>query len=260
MVFGLIHYHGTSFGGETRTRVAVLAGRHACVSFARPEDIEIMAEVCQSFMLDNGAFSAWSRGAPFDMPAYAEWVKAWRLHPGFDWYVMPDVIDDSDGSRNQAMRAEWRNHCEGEMWNEGVPVWHLHESLDLLENWARAPWPRRIAFGSSGAYADIGTQKWWGRMAEAMEVCTDSEGRPLKKLHGLRMLDNTITSLVPFASADSTNVARNMGMDKRWYGPYAPSSSYIRALVLMDRIESHASAARWHDGGGLNTRNGELFG
>ena len=47
------------------------------------------------------------------------------------------------------------------------------------------------------------------------------------------------------ASADSCNVARNIGIDKAWNGPYAPKSRHSRAIIMMDRIESHASAHRW---------------
>jgi hypothetical protein len=31
--------------------------RHAFVSFERPEQVALAAEICQSFALDNGAFS-----------------------------------------------------------------------------------------------------------------------------------------------------------------------------------------------------------
>ena len=95
----------------------------------------------------------------------------------------------------------------------GVPVWHLHESLDRLDLLANAY--SLVALGSSGEYASPDSPKWWARMAEVMEcVCID--GQPVTKLHGLRMLDPTILAHLPLASADSTNVARNIGLDSRW--------------------------------------------
>lgn len=83
-------------------------------------------------------------------------------------------------------------------------------------------------------------------MAEAMGAACDDDGRPRAKLHGLRMLDPRVFSCFPFSSADSTNVARNIGIDQAWASnAYAPASQYTRALVLMERIERHASASRW---------------
>ena len=73
------------------------------------------------------------------------------------------------------------------------------------------------------------------------------------------MLDPTIFSQFPFSSADSTNVARNCGIDKAWKGTYAPKTAKMRALVMMERIESHASASTWPGKLGITT-NLELFG
>ncbi len=64
-------------------------------------------------------------------------------------------------------------------------------------------------------------------------------------LHGLRMLNPTIFSYLPLSSADSTNVARNIGLDNKWDSPYCPRSREVRAIVLADRIERHAAANRW---------------
>jgi hypothetical protein len=73
------------------------------------------------------------------------------------------------------------------------------------------------------------------------------------------MLSPTITSHIPLASADSTNVAANIGIDSRWTGAYAPVSKSVRALVLADRIEQHATAARWTHSVGVQ-RNLDLLG
>lgn len=219
------------------------------VSYEDPRQIAESAEVCQSVVLDNGAFSAWRAGKKHDFDGYQAWAAQWLKHPAVEWCVIPDVID-GDEEANDELLANWE--LPGE---RSVPVYHMHESLDRLERLVDA-YPR-VALGSSGTYKDPGTKQWWDRMAAIMEVCCDEEGYPLTRLHGLRMLDPDLFSRLPLSSADSCNVARNIGIDKAWKGPYVPSSKWARALVMMDRIEAHASARRWQGGA---FRNWELFG
>jgi hypothetical protein len=255
-IAGMIHYHGLPMTGHGDPILAMQA-RHACVSFAHPDQIDAAAELCQSFILDNGAFSAWKGGNVLDLDGFAKWATKWHRHPGCDWLLMPDVIDGTD-EENRVMRATWRNAVPLSVWSVSVPVWHLNERLDTLDELV-ATYPR-VAFGSSGQYATIGTTSWWQRMAEAMEVACDEDGFPRARLHGLRMLDPTVFSHFPFSSADSTNVARNCGIDKAWNGPYAPRSRRMRALIMMERIEAHASASRWVGSGVGASKNHELFG
>ncbi|MFJ3481745.1 hypothetical protein ACIPL1_00005, partial [Pseudomonas sp. NPDC090202] len=124
----------------------------------------------------------------------------------------------------------------------GVPVWHLHESLERLQRLARC-W-RTVALGSSGQWATPGTGSWWKRMSAAMDAICDEQGRPTCRLHGLRMLDPAIFQHLPFASADSTNAAVNGGSISR-FGMYAPPTAGQRASVIADRIEAHNSAPIW---------------
>jgi hypothetical protein len=228
------------------------------ISFARPDQLEIAAEVCQSFCFDNGAFTAWRSGKAFDMEGFADFVEGWHMHPGFDFYIMPDKID-GDHIDNLKMIARWREViADHKIFEKGVPVWHLHEPLDVLENMVHA-YPR-VALGSSGEYSKPGVGRWWNRMAEAMSVATDSDGFPRAKLHGLRMLDPTIFSHIPLASADSTNVGRSAGINDKWNGTYTPKTKETRALIMMERIEAHACAIRWAGSGVGAQPNMELFG
>lgn len=249
----MIHYHGTDMNPSS-VAVSFYATRHAMVSFARPMQIELVAEVCQSFTLDNGAFNAWTQnGGTVDVEAYADWVRQWERHPGFDWCVIPDVVDGTV-EENDRMLARWFQVGM----RHGVPVWHMHEPLDRLRYLCHAY--QRVALGSSGQYATVGDTAWWQRMSEAMDAICDDAGRPPCKLHGLRMLNPTVFSQLPLASADSTNVARNIGIDSKWdRAAYAPKSKSVRALILADRIERHASAATWQRTRGV-TMNMELFG
>ena len=249
----MIHYHGTPISGGTQAQMA-LKGRHIMVSFATKSAMEQLVEICHSFVLDNGAFSTWKAGVPFDLEGYAEWVIKWHRHPAFDWALIPDVID-GDEDANAQMRAAWFNAVPDRLRQRAVPVWHLHESLDVLEYFTTAY--DRVALGSSGDYAIVGAPAWWVRMHEAMEVLCEDR-MPKVRIHGLRMLDPTIFSQFPLASADSKNVARNAGIDKRWTGPYAPATPASRAAVLIERIEAHASASVLPER--QVHRNFELFG
>lgn len=189
----------------------------------------------QSFVFDNGAFSVWKRGGQLDVDGYYQWVDEWHRHPGFDWALIPDVIDGHEAA-NDALIEQWPSHLQG------VPVWHLHESIGRLRRLV-GEW-RTVAFGSSGQWSSPGTQAWWRRMNEAMAAICDDHGRPLCKLHGLRMLDPAIFNRLPFASADSTNAAVNGGSISR-FGMYTPPTAGQRAEVIASRIESHNSAAAW---------------
>lgn len=225
-------------GGPRQDVARFFIGRHALVPFPRPEDLPIIAEVCQSFVFDNGAFTVWKRGGVLDVDGYIKWVAQWCLHPGFDWALIPDVIEGSE-SENDALLQKWN---ESPVAKYGVPVWHLHESFNRLArlcgNFST------VALGSSGQWATPGTEAWWKRMSAAMNSVCDSSGRPPAKLHGLRMMNPSIFTRLPLASADSTNAVVNAGSLKR-FGMYRPPTSAQRAAVIAERIESQNSAAVW---------------
>jgi hypothetical protein len=235
----VIHYHGTPCGGEREQVVRFLRGRHAMVSHQRPEDIGAIAEVCQSFALDNGAYTAWRSGSPIDdWTLYYDWARLWSSHPGCDWAIIPDIVAGSEDD-NDHMIGEWVD-AMGMRHDIGVPVWHLHESIERLVRLANE-WPR-VCLGSSGEYATTQSERWWRRISEAMDAICDADGRPCCKLHGLRMLDPAIFCILPLASADSTNAVRN-GCSLTRFGMYTPPSLAARQTVIADRIEAHQSAA-----------------
>lgn len=238
----MIHYHGTPVGG-TREQVArFLNGRHAFVSYARPEDLPVAAEVCESFAIDNGAFTSWKSGATFNPEAYTKWVvDEWSRHPALDFAVIPDVIDGTE-EENDALIREWPR------WKaEGSPVWHLHESLDRLHRLTMKGngW-KAVCIGSSGRWSQPGTDAWWHRIREAMSFICDENGRPPCRLHGLRMLNPGIFTRIPLASADSTNAVRNANLVKR-FGIYCPPTHAQRLEVIASRIEAFQSPAVWRD-------------
>lgn len=237
----MIHYHGLPITPATAA-VRAISGGHAFVSFRTPGQLTIALECAQSFAVDNGAFSAWRSGEPItDWSQFYEWVAELHRYPSFDFAVIPDVID-GDEAANDALLAEWPWRLSAP--HVGAPVWHLHESLERLDRLV-AQWPR-ICIGSSGDFAQIGTPAWWTRMAQAMDVICDKAGRPCAKIHGLRMLDPKIYTQFPFSSADSTNIARNIGIDSNWSnGNYPPVTKEARAAVMRERIEYRQSPMFW---------------
>lgn len=228
----VIHYHGGPITPET-CAYRVWRRGHAFVSWAEPRQLELAASVCQSFALDNGAFSLWRSGKAVDWPAYYEWCERWLRHPACDWAVIPDVIDGGEAD-NDELLAEWPHGLRG------VPVWHLNESIDRLARLA-ADWPR-IALGSTAEFDVSSPRRCLARLADALPAISD-DGVLRVKLHGLRMLNPAIVTRVPLASADSTNVARNIGIDVAWNGSYAPATKETRADVLTERIEQHQAPA-----------------
>jgi len=144
----MIHYHGLPITPATAALPAINAG-HAFVSFRHPDQLGVAVQVCQSFAVDNGAFSAWKSGAPIvDWRPYYVWAEQCRRVPHCDFAVIPDVID-GDETANDCLLDEWPLPS----WF-GAPVWHMHESLDRLERLALV-YPR-VCLGSSGAYAIVG--------------------------------------------------------------------------------------------------------
>lgn len=235
----MIHYHGLPITPEECCEAAI-AGGHAFVSHAHPGQLGVAIELAQSFALDNGAFSAWKAGkAVKDWQPYYDMVAYATRCPGFDFAVIPDVIHGGE-KENDAMLEEWP--WRGKPWI-GAPVWHMHESFDRLAR-LRDAYPR-VCIGSSGEYQTPGAQRWWYRMAGALNVLCDHDGRPVVKIHGLRMLNVDIFSRIPLSSADSTNIARNIGIDSKWKGTYLPQTKRGRARVIRERIEAFQSPERW---------------
>ena len=236
----VIHYHGLPITPASAA-ISAVGGGHAFVSFRYPDQIGLVLEVCQSFAVDNGAFSAWKSGEPVtDWSRYYAWVADLHRYPNFDFAVIPDVID-GDEQANDDLLAEWP--WQSRHAHVGAPVWHMHESIDRLQRLANN-WPR-ICIGSSGQFATVGDGKWWSRMADAMNSITDKHGLPITKLHGLRMLNIDVFSRLPLSSADSTNIAQNVGIDSKWRGTYTPVSKDSKARVIRERIEVVQGLTFW---------------
>jgi len=232
----VIHYHGLPIT-PAPAAVHTIKGRHAFVSYAHRDQLPLAVELCQSFAIDNGAFSAWKSGKPvLDWSPFFEWAAEISLIPHCDFVVIPDVIEGNVSDQEELIE-KFLGHFGPRGRHVGAPVYHMHEPLEHAAKLA-SEWPR-ICLGSSGQWATVGNAEWRARMVDIMGAVCDEKGRPICKLHGLRMLNPKVFTEYPLASADSTNVGQNIGIDQKWKGTYLPPSKAVRGLVLAERIESH---------------------
>ena len=169
-----------------------------CVSYERPDNEKWCRKYAQSIMWDNGAFSAHTRKSKFDYEGFQRWVEPRLRHP--HWAVAPDVIGGSVEDQRDLLKT-WRLPKV-----LSAPVWHLHLPLDWLLELADI-WPR-VCFGSSQQFWKIGSPEWTRRIDEAWEYL-HLFGITHPHIHMLRAMDAASKGPWPFASADSTNVARN---------------------------------------------------
>lgn len=190
----MIHYHGTPI--TPKAKLLEMRGRHFCVSFADPRDLEDCLKIGQSVMLDNGAFTAFTKGKPMDQEGFVNWCEEYLAPP--HWAVIPDVIGGSEDEQRKKVK-DW--HFPKYL---SAPVWHLHLSIDYLMELVDL-YPK-VCFGSSAEFWQIGTKKWEQRMDQAFDAL--SKRRFMPWVHGMRMLGQS-GNRWPLASADSSNIARH---------------------------------------------------
>lgn len=218
----MIHYHGTPI--TPRAVLEQLAGRHFCVPFSESRDTAICHRIGQSVMLDNGAFSVWRQGIRIDWDQWVQWAEPWLQYPT-TWAVLPDVIEGTEED-NDRLLVEYAWLTAG---YSTFPVWHLHESFSRLVRLAETY--GRVCFGSSGAYAVVGNDPWRRRVTEAFDALDDSLGR-LPWVHMLRGMALSGAEF-PFASVDSTDIARNHNRDQN------------NARAMADRWDSLQCPGTW---------------
>jgi hypothetical protein len=220
------HYHGTPI--TPVEALYELSGRHFCVSHVEPRDVARVHQIGQSVMLDNGAFSKWKRGAETDWTTYYEWCERWLAYPT-TWAVIPDVIDG--GSQVQdALLREWP------FGHKGSPVWHMDESIDRLLELTES-WPR-VCIGSAAQFATVLSPTWERRTDDYWNEIA-RRGRFLPAIHMLRGMQCSGRRW-PFASVDSTDVARNHNREQnapgkmaaRWDAMQTPGVWEFRAAQL----------------------------
>jgi len=194
----MIHYHGTPI--TPRAQLLQMAGRHFCVSYFKPQDLKTCLTIGQSVMLDNGAYSSYTKKVPMDAAGYYRWLEPVLAPP--HWGVVPDAIGGSIEEQHYYL-ARFPAHTFG--YKNISAVWHLHLPFSHLFFLVNA-YPK-VCLGSSGAYWKVGSAQWCARMDETFNALVKHFGK-VPYLHGMRMLGQHSGDW-PLASADSTNVARN---------------------------------------------------
>ena len=221
----MIKYHGTPITPRAVFN-EFMPNRNALISYAHSHDFDRACELCDRVIVDNGAFSFWTKGKIVDWNNYYKWVDE-RIDL-IDYFFIPDVIDGTE-EENDSLIAQFLFDNINKDISKAVPVWHVGESLDRLIRLTDSF--NYIAFGSSGEFRTLGTYEWHKRMNDVMKIVCDSDGIPLVKIHMLRCLDPRIFTMYPFYSGDSTNLARNHSRDG--------------AKQIIDRIEKYDSPKKY---------------
>lgn len=207
------------------TALYEMTGRHFCVSFAAPQDVSRCHQIGQSVLLDNGAFSQWRQGKPTDWPGYYAWAERWLSYPT-TWAIIPDVIDGDEDEQDKLV-------CQWPFDWRGSPVWHMNEPIDrvlaLADNWPR------ICIGSTSVYAQVLSDAWKRRMDDVFDALAQRH-RLMPWVHMLRGMV-CAGQRWPFASLDSTDIARNhnrpqnspRSMADRWDACQCPATWTVGA-------------------------------
>lgn len=232
----VIHHHGTPL--TPRYELQKMAGKCFCVSFANPNDADWCLQFGQSNMWDNGTFVFFKAGKIIlDWSKFYKWVEPKLGHP--HWAVVPDVIDGAVDD-NLALIKQWpfRKDLAAVVWHLSEPIEHLISLIEMGFG--------KICFGSSGAYWQVGSDKWRRRVDEAFNAIMKHFGQLpwVHMLRGLAMAGDRW----PFASADSVNVARNF------------KDSDICPERMALRIDGVQSPVRWQTRPIINDDEGDIFG
>lgn len=203
-----------------------------CVSYWRPDQIELVAGIARRVMIDCGAFSIWMA----NLRAHLKWVKGGRVGlepepvivdaafragyyaflrhwmprlPPDSFFVIFDEIDA--GSQIQdALLDEVPEDLLPYAW----PVWHMDEPISRAINLSKRF--GRFCIGSTGEFMVVGSSDWRLRMDELFNALAGEFGPktagndnwPLTHmLRGLQCEEADYD--YPFDQDDSTNLGRN---------------------------------------------------
>lgn len=223
-------YHGTPV--TPQSELLSLAGRCFCVSYFYRDktSLPLIEGISSSLMLDNGAFSAWKKGVEFTddyWRGYHEWVDA-PLDRPTTWAVIPDAILMGSQEQDRLLR-QWPHG------DRGAPVFHLYADfmhpldrlLRLLDEWPRVC----IGWAHDPKEYPIGCPEFEDAMDATWNAIAGRHART-PNVHMFRGTQLT-RARWPFASVDSTDVARNHNRPQN------------TARAMADRWDAAQCPARW---------------
>ncbi len=204
----MLKYYGTPL---TPMKVfnKVFVGRRCLIPFPRPDDLKRAVKICKGIIVDNGAFTLWRKGGKIEWEEYYNFID--DIKEDIDFFFIPDVIDGTEQENDRLVQEYlYKEYHTRDIMN-GVPIWHINESLDRLERLMNDF--DLIAIGSAGEYSEIASPSWERRMDKAMRVLCDEDGYPKVDIHMLRCLNPKVFTRFPFYSGDSTSLAQNHKRD-----------------------------------------------
>lgn len=232
----VIIHHGTPLTPRDAL-LTVCRGRAMCVSYYRPDDVEAVEQIASYIMYDNGAFSYWQNalrnGKEFDeterdwTPFY-EWLDQ-RLWQTGRWAVIPDR-PGAPSQLNDALLNDWPHGT-----SRGVPLWHMNGPINRLGRLCEKY--SRVALGWVGEGKEeraVGCDAYRRRMDE-VSAFFGNYWHPVHMMRGVAVARD-----YPFASADSTSLARN-GHRHDWRDAqndlFSPPTKWRGRAMYADRLE-----------------------
>lgn len=217
-------YHVTPI---TPNEALIALGHRAyTLSYARPDQLEILLRLAAWLMIDNGAFTAFTKGREVDWDLFWAWLETFLFtRPGI-WFVIPDVIDAGSQFQDALLRENPFGH-------RGAPVWHMDEPIDRFRRLCDE-YPR-VCIGSTGEFWKVGSDAWKSQADKAMRA-TDGSGCARHMLRGVAVID-----LFDFDSADASSLGQN---GWRYDAPLFAASENERwrgRIAYADRLERRAA-------------------
>lgn len=186
-----------------------LQDRDLLVSFAEPRQLKLLDGriSASSWLVDSGAFTAWTRGRQIDLAAYIAFCqgleaqkKAGLLPLG--GYLALDVIPGEKGRLPTPDEVAWATAKSAEnlaaMMDAGLspwPVYHEGEPMDLLDAYVDQGHDV-IALGATASRGKSRLVDWLAPIFER---------HPGQRFHGLAMTQGKLLRSLPFHSVDSTS-------------------------------------------------------
>lgn len=185
-----------------------MEGHHLLVSYAEPRQIKLLDAGWDvpGWLVDSGAFTAWTKGRPIDLDAYIAFLVGLEARAAtgalvLDGYLALDVIPGEPGRLPAEDEARWATGQSlanlAKMRAAGlnpIPIFHEGEPLDLLAAYVTEGHDV-IALGATASRGKPELVDWLQPIFDRY---------PGQRFHGLAMTQRRVIEGFPFDSVDST--------------------------------------------------------